>query len=305
LFKFNREQKVFEVGNVKVGGQPGELPTVLIGSLFHMGHKIVKDRRRGVFDRKKAESLIKFQEEMSERTGVPCMVDVVGETPEALIRYIDFVSSVTDSPFLINGPEMSVRVKAANYVRAVGLQEKAVYNSINYTLNDKEIEAVQDTGLKAAIVQAFNPRNPYPRGMLQILRGTSEGEGLIDGAYKAGIKKPLLFMPVLDVPSIGCGAGGIRLAKEEFGLPCGTAPVGVVGRWNKIRKWNGNVKRLCRAGATTLVQSMGADFVIYGSLAKAKDIFPVCAMIDAIIAYNARTLGIRPLIKDHPIYKML
>ena len=98
MFKFNREQKVFEVGNVKVGGQPGELPTVLIGSLFHMGHKIVKDRRRGVFDRKKAESLIKFQEEMSERTGVPCMVDVVGETPEALIRYIDCLLYTSPSP---------------------------------------------------------------------------------------------------------------------------------------------------------------------------------------------------------------
>lgn len=289
---------------MKVGGQPGELPTVLIGSLFHIGHKIVKNRKLGLFDKEKAERLINVQEEMSERTGVPCMLDVVGETSEALVRYIAFVSSISDCPFLINGHEMSVRVEAANYIREVGLQERAVYNSINYTLNDEEVEAIRDTGLKTAIVQAFNPKNPYPEGMLQILRG-ADGRGLLEGAFKAGIEKPLLFMPVLDVPSIGCGAEGVRLAKEKFGLPCGSAPVGVVGRWERIKEWKRDIKRLCRAGATTIIQAVGADFVIYGSLAKAKDIFPVCAMIDAVIAYNARTLGIKPLIKDHPLYKIL
>ncbi|RJS86070.1 tetrahydromethanopterin S-methyltransferase subunit H, partial [Candidatus Bathyarchaeota archaeon] len=37
MFKFNKKQKIFEIGKVKIGGQPGELPTVLIGSLFHEG----------------------------------------------------------------------------------------------------------------------------------------------------------------------------------------------------------------------------------------------------------------------------
>jgi tetrahydromethanopterin S-methyltransferase subunit H len=38
-FKFNTEQKVYTVGKVKVGGQPGELPTFLIGSIFWLGQK--------------------------------------------------------------------------------------------------------------------------------------------------------------------------------------------------------------------------------------------------------------------------
>ena len=49
---------------------------------------------------------------------------------------------------------------------------------------------------------------------------------------------------------------------------------------------------------------MGVDFLIYGSLAKAKDIFPACSMNDAIIAYNMINLGIKPLIKNHPLYKI-
>jgi len=52
---------------------------VLIGSLFHEGHKIVEDRKLGLFDRRRAERLIRVQEEMSEKTGLPCMLDVVAE----------------------------------------------------------------------------------------------------------------------------------------------------------------------------------------------------------------------------------
>jgi tetrahydromethanopterin S-methyltransferase subunit H len=55
LFKFERKQEIFDIGGIKVGGQPGELPTVLVGSIFHEGHKIVKDRFSGVFDKAEAE----------------------------------------------------------------------------------------------------------------------------------------------------------------------------------------------------------------------------------------------------------
>jgi len=298
LLKFVKMQKIFKIGDVSVGGQPGELPTVLIGSLFHVGHKIVEDRISGIFDRRRAEHLINVQTEMSEKTGVPCMLDVVAENPKALTRYIDFVSEVTNVPFLINGPNKSIRIAAAKYAVEAGLEKRVVYNSINYTLVGEEIEAIGEIGLKAAVVQAFNPKKPWPEGMISMLKD------LLEGAYKAGIEKPLGFMPVLDVPSIGLGAQGIRLAKEEFGIPTGTAPVGVVGLWSKVDELGRFAKRLCRVGASTLAQAMGADFIIYGSVAKARDIFPVCAMVDAIIAYNSRNFGIRPLTKNHPLYKI-
>jgi tetrahydromethanopterin S-methyltransferase subunit H len=156
LFRFERKQEIFDIGGVKIGGQPGELPTVLIGSIFHEGHKIVKNRSSGVFDKMEAERLINVQEEMSDKTGVPCMLDVVGENSKALIKYIEFIANITDSPLLINGPSAPIRIETANYVREAGLQERVVYNSINYTLNEWEIKAIKETKVKAAIIQAFN-----------------------------------------------------------------------------------------------------------------------------------------------------
>jgi len=38
---------VFEFGKIKVGGQPGEYPTVLVSTMFYARHKIVSDEDKG------------------------------------------------------------------------------------------------------------------------------------------------------------------------------------------------------------------------------------------------------------------
>lgn len=305
MFKFEREQRIFEIGGIKIGGQPGEMPTVMIGSIFHRGHRIVQDSKSGAFNREEAERLVTVQDEMSNITGLPCMVDVVGETVEALNKHVDFVSEVTEVPILMNGPSVSVRVEALKYAAEIGLIDRVVYNSVNYTLNDEEIASIRSSGATAALVQAFNPRNPRPNGMIEILKsGWEGGKGLLAAASTSGVEKQLILAPVLDVPSIGFAAQGVFLAKREFGLPVGTAPIGVIGGWERLRDLGRYAKKTCRAGAAALAQSMGADFILYGSLAKARDLFPVCAMIDATIAYNARTLGLKQLTRNHPLHRI-
>lgn len=58
MFEFTQQQKVFNIENVRVGGRSGENPTVLIGSMFFRGHKIVSDPAKGIFDRQKAKDLL-------------------------------------------------------------------------------------------------------------------------------------------------------------------------------------------------------------------------------------------------------
>ena len=71
MFKFTKEQKIFDINGVKVGGQPGQLPTIMVGSIFYHGHRIVKDFKRGIFDKKMAEDLLNREEEISRKTGNP------------------------------------------------------------------------------------------------------------------------------------------------------------------------------------------------------------------------------------------
>ncbi|MFH2044152.1 MAG: tetrahydromethanopterin S-methyltransferase subunit H, partial [Pseudomonadota bacterium] len=41
MLTFTQEQKTYTIGDVTIGGQPGENPTVLMGSIFYQGHRIV------------------------------------------------------------------------------------------------------------------------------------------------------------------------------------------------------------------------------------------------------------------------
>ncbi|MFX1485758.1 MAG: hypothetical protein ACFFBS_01395, partial [Promethearchaeota archaeon] len=51
VWQFKAKQKIFEIGKIQIGGVPGERPVVLIGTLFHLGQKIVTDAKKGEFDK--------------------------------------------------------------------------------------------------------------------------------------------------------------------------------------------------------------------------------------------------------------
>jgi len=78
--KFNTPQNIYDIGKVQVGGQPGELPTFIIGSIFWLGQKMVQDANKGIFDAKQAEDIINKMQTQSDISGVPFGFDVVGTT---------------------------------------------------------------------------------------------------------------------------------------------------------------------------------------------------------------------------------
>ncbi len=53
MFKFEKEQQVWDFNGTKIGGQPGEYPTVLGASIFYNKHEIVLDDKKGTIDKKK------------------------------------------------------------------------------------------------------------------------------------------------------------------------------------------------------------------------------------------------------------
>ena len=71
LFEYSAEQRTYEISGVKIGGEPGLAPTVMIGSMFYRGHKIVSAGQAGEFDEDKAESIVNRMEEQTEKTGLP------------------------------------------------------------------------------------------------------------------------------------------------------------------------------------------------------------------------------------------
>ncbi len=305
MFNFEKEQKTFDIAGIKVGGQPGEYPTVLIGSIFYDRHKIVTNAMKGEFDKRKAEALLKTQEEMSDKTGNSVIIDIVGSSVEALERYVDFVSTITESPFLVDGPSATVRIPVMRQLAETGLIDRAIYNSIDYAVKSSEIASLKEIGAESSIVMAFNPRNVWAEGRIEILNGYEGQQSLLEAAKEAEIPNILIDAAVLDVPSIGISARAIYMIKSEFGFPTGCGPPNAITTWKKVKKDLGPYAyNTCLAGSGLITQSLGANFILYGPIEDAEAVFPACAMADAIIAYNARRYGIRQKTKQHPLFKI-
>jgi tetrahydromethanopterin S-methyltransferase subunit H len=306
MMEFKKEQETINISGIKFGGRVGENPTVLIGSIFNKGEKLVLNEKLGVFNKEEAEKLIYLQKELADKSGNPCMLDIYGTHEIALQKYVNFVANLTNGPFLLNVPSVEIRINLLKYAQEIGLSNRVIYNSINYTLMENEIIAIRNYKIKSALIQSLNPRNPTVKGMLAILRGNNTQAGLIEKSKRAGIKNILLFTSVFEVPTIGIASRGIYDLKEEFGFPTGTAPVGIIGRWClKNETFTGDYKKSCEAAGVAIAQAMGADYIIYGSLKKAEYIFPAAAIVDAMISLNSRSsFGNRTINKEHPLKKL-
>ena len=129
-----------------MGGNPGELPTVLIGTIFYEKHKIVKDPEKGIINKEKAEELIKRQEELSDLTGNPCGLDVVCTSFESAIKYLEFISEVTDVPILTDIWKPEIKIALLKHIAEVGLSDRIIYNSIMSVPFPKEdeIDAIKE-----------------------------------------------------------------------------------------------------------------------------------------------------------------
>lgn len=303
MFQFKAKQKIFEIGGVKIGGQPGELPTVLIGSIFYFGHtKIDLDEEKGTFNREKAEELIKQQESLSDITGNPGMLEVVGVRPEALVKEIDYIAEVTDMPFLISSERPAVLMAGARHVAEVGLQDRVVYSSILKGISEEELEVIKNSGIKAAVLLAKNPLEESADGKLRIVKD------VLKLAEKAKIEKPLIDVATLAFGiRMGPAARAIYLIKNEHGYPVGigTGNVTTTFDWAKNRLTR-PILRTTYSACNAIAQVLGANWLLYGPLQHAPYVFPSAAMTDSYILTAMAELGIKPAVeKMHPLFNLL
>lgn len=306
MFKFQKEQEIVNIAGVKIGGQPGELPTVLAGTIFYDKHDIVKDVARGLFDRDAAEKLINLQESSAEETGNPHIIHIFGTTPESITRYIDFVTDISEAPFLIDSPEGTVRAHAAEYVSEIGLADKAIYNSINMSINSSEIEALALSDIDSSIILGFNATDSSLRGRMEMLEngaGLLE-EGLLSIADRCGIINKLIDP---SITPMGNGAGvALKMtitAKAKWGHPTGSGIHNAPSAWNWLNKKKEKdpiLYKICDVGSTCLQQAAAGDFILYGPIEHAPYIFPMAAMSDIMISEAVADLDIEPASR-HPV----
>ena len=93
MFKFEKEQSVWDFNGTKIGGQPGEYPTVLGASIFYNKHECVLDDKRK--DRQgKSRGLWNRCQVLSDLTGIPHFIQIIAEYGEAFESDFSWFDSI-------------------------------------------------------------------------------------------------------------------------------------------------------------------------------------------------------------------
>jgi len=298
MFEFNTEQKVFDIAGVKVGGKPGENPAVMIGSMFFRGHKIVSDMEKGILDKGKAKSLLDREEEMSLDTGNPRIIDVIGDTGQALINFIEWVAANTTSPILVDSAMPKARMEAIRHFAGTELVPRLVYNSLEGHYKEDEIECLKECGVKSIVILPLTTKALKPKARFKLLE-----ENMLPAAKRAGIENFLIDLGILDIPSVAWATQAAQIVKNEMGLPWGCAPSNAIYLWQKLRDRGTPAFEATAALVYGLPLCWGASFIFYGPTRNAKWVYPAAASVDAMLAYGAMNLGLRPG-PDHPLFKI-
>lgn len=311
MFVFEKEQLIHNIGDIKIGGSPGETPTVLAGTIFYSGHRIVSDPKKGFFDKDEASVLLAKQDELAGLTGNPALIQIFAETSEAMIKYIEFVTDQSPAPFLIDSASSSVRLDGLRYAEEVGLLDMAIYNSLNVSATSDELDTLREIQHECAIVLAYNPQDSTIAGRRQVLENGAleQKKGLLDICIDIGITKPLIDTATT---ALGAGAGSATaftfVSKTLYGLPTGSGIHNAVSSWDwirKMKKTNRDVYLTTDVASNLIVQMMGADFILYGPIENAVYVYPIVAMGDLFRAESAYLeFGLEPG-NDHPFKKLL
>lgn len=279
-FRFERDQKVCNIGGIKVGGQPGENPPLLLASLFQKGDKLVESRKNRKFDREGAAARIKEMEEISDQTGVPGMVAMVANSPEEMKAYVDFFVSVSDRPFAIDIWVQDTRVEATRYICEQGLADRLLYNSITPWDEDipGQVQTIKELGVKHIVVQAFDMEDKTPTGRPKSLRKMMELVG------DAGFESILVDTAVMNLPATAFSLLANSLVKEEFGIPVGSAPSNGTYMWKASKEMWGSKGFIGVDAGIHAVSALASDFMLYGPTTGTQRIFPAVAAASAVLA---------------------
>jgi tetrahydromethanopterin S-methyltransferase subunit H len=286
MFRYQLEQRVCNIGGIKVGGQPGENPPLLISSMFQKGDILLESRKERKFNKSAATERVREMERLAQETGVPGMVAMVANSADEMKTYIDFFTSITDMPFVIDIWMQKTRLAVARYISELGIQERVLYNSI--TPWDEDIEGqvaeIKELGIKHVVVQVFDMKDKTPTGRVKCLKS------LLPIVEKGNFKSILVDTAVMNLPATAYSLVANHLIKQEFGLPAGCAPSNGTYMWRKTASEHARGKFAAIDAGAHAISALMSDFIFYGPMTGSSRVFPAVAVASsmmAALAYNA------------------
>lgn len=314
--KYQAKQQVCEIDGLKIGGQPGQNPVVMCGSIFYDRHKIVKDAVEGIFDEAAARDLLNREKELCDQFGLNRLPDVVGNAGKALINYVKFMLDEIEGPMLVDSASIKTLMETFRYFKGSDAMERLVFSPIDQNTSQEEFDQIKELGVKNALMMVFSPLAVTPEQKFDLLLGKdwknalengTEGDALLAKARAAGLENLLADVGVIDLQGTAWSGLAIEQINQKIGLPTGCAPANALFSWQRTHRDSlKSDKQMAAAGASVYssIVYMGGNFVLYGPMHCAEWAYPACAVADSLMAYGNRLNGIRPKDKNHPLFKL-
>jgi tetrahydromethanopterin S-methyltransferase subunit H len=298
MFNYSVEQKTLEIGNVRIGGAPGRVPTVLIPSIFYTKDRLVMNADTGVIDRNATEKLLTMVTDLTERTGLGTMLDVVATTTKAMEKYLEFLVDMTEFPLLIDGSDsLEVNSAGIRYAKDAGFLDRVIINSLTPDTNDILFDVVREARLSNALLLTFNSAS-----MISSTKRVEIADNLIQKAKLAGVTNILIDTGVMDLPTLGIACKTQHILKNKYGYPVGNGAHNAISTWKGlVPKFGKEAKKPALVGSSLMPVALGGDFVLIGPLKDAALVYPSVAMIDVALSGMLIEERIRPE-KPHPRY---
>ena len=299
MFSFTKNQKIFDINGIKIGGQPGELPTVLFGGLFFKGEPNFKE----------AEFKLKKILDISKKIGNPFIPDFFIREEPYIVNIINFIerSLPVDYPFSIDIVDPTIKIKTLDLLKEKNLLKRTIYNSVHIGISEEEIYSLKRNKPEMVFIVAFNPKDKSPDGKIEVLENGANllHDGLLNIIKNIGIKKILLDTAALSPgENTGAAIATIPIFKEEYGLPTGCAIHNVVEKSSWIIK-NNFSKDIVDYSSNINIPVFGGDYSIFGSVDNFENVLPIIAWEDILISeYAENYFDIKPD-KSHPRRKLL
>jgi tetrahydromethanopterin S-methyltransferase subunit H len=271
MFKFPKELKTAEIGNIKVGANN---PMLLIGTILYREEKKIRTINGIDFD--EARRQIETALNLKEKTGFNFLLDVFFDKEDDFEKIINFVNEF-NIPFSIDSDDWETRIKILKHCKEIGLSNNTLYNSINYGMNEDEREAIKELKPENAILLAYNPLDSSVKGKVEYIKSK-----LLPFSQNARIKNVIVDSGVVPI-----GAGSLNsirtvvALKAELGYPSGSGIHNIASEW--IHSLDKPVREICDSSLCACQAMLGADFMLYGPIESSWRVFPVVKMISEIL----------------------
>ncbi len=286
------ENAPYIYGDIKVGRGRFDLPPVLIGTIFYQGQTIIDRKHPEIFNVEKAKKRIDTQKALAKQYNIPDLVELNANTPEAMIKYLEFYLDHFEPPFVLGGT-FDARLTGIEYLEERGIApNQYIYNTISNLKNKKEIELIQKYKIDSIVVLILGSENMTSTQRYNFItqKNQPNNVSLLEGLTSLGVDKIWIDGGVITMESLAHILETQRLISESLKLPVGTAPNLYLFKFSSPRL-NARFHTRYRRASIMFIAAWYSNFLFYGAIEDAKECF----------ASASQAVEFKNIVKSHNI----